>query len=67
MEALAAEFNFDSDERRIRCAPHFLNITTKAMMYGSKRYNFNELLAHFWGGGGLYDRRRRAAPIVRRN
>jgi hypothetical protein len=48
MEALAAEFDFDSNERRIRCAPHFLDLTTKAMMYGSKRDDFNELLLH-WG------------------
>jgi len=48
MEALAAEFDFDKDERRIRCAPHFLNLAVRAMMYGSKRDNFDELLAH-WG------------------
>ncbi|KAK8912300.1 putative AC9 transposase [Metarhizium anisopliae] len=48
MEALGAEFNFDQHERRIRCAPHFLNRTVRAMMYGSKGDNFNELLAH-WG------------------
>ncbi|KAM6516892.1 hypothetical protein FSOLCH5_007836 [Fusarium solani] len=48
MEALASEFDFDKDERRIRCAPHFLNLAVKAMMYGSKKDNFNELLAH-WG------------------
>ncbi|KAG6989236.1 putative AC transposase [Fusarium oxysporum f. sp. conglutinans] len=48
MGALAAEFDFDSNERRIRCAPHFLDLTTKAMMYGSKRDDFNELLVH-WG------------------
>ncbi|KAG4275825.1 hypothetical protein FPRO04_14334 [Fusarium proliferatum] len=48
MEALAAEFDFDSNERRIRCAPHFLDLTAKAMMYGSKRDDFNELLVH-WG------------------
>ncbi|KAG7404332.1 putative AC transposase [Fusarium oxysporum f. sp. rapae] len=48
MEALAAEFDFDKDERRIRCAPHFLNLAVRAMMYGSKSDNFNELLAH-WG------------------
>ncbi|KAF5120896.1 putative AC9 transposase [Metarhizium anisopliae] len=47
-EALGAEFNFDQHERRIRCAPHFLNRTVRAMMYGSKGDNFNELLAH-WG------------------
>ncbi|KAI8417250.1 hypothetical protein FOFC_03563 [Fusarium oxysporum] len=48
MEALAAEFDFDKDERRIRCAPHFLNLAVRAMMYGSKSDNFDELLAH-WG------------------
>ncbi|XP_044717053.1 reverse transcriptase (RNA-dependent DNA polymerase) domain-containing protein [Hirsutella rhossiliensis] len=26
VEALAAEFDFDREERRIRCAPHFLNL-----------------------------------------
>jgi hypothetical protein len=48
MEALGAEFDFDRAERRIRCAPHFLNLAVRAMMYGSKRDNFEELLAH-WG------------------
>ncbi|KNB17842.1 hypothetical protein FOXG_22068 [Fusarium oxysporum f. sp. lycopersici 4287] len=48
MEALAAEFDFDKDERHIRCAPHFLNLAVRAMMYGSKSDNFDELLAH-WG------------------
>lgn len=48
MEALAAEFDFDKAERRIRCAPHFLNLAVRAMMYGSKSDNFDELLAH-WG------------------
>ncbi|RFN43384.1 ribonuclease h-like protein [Fusarium flagelliforme] len=47
MEALAAEFDFDKDERRIRCAPHFLNLAVRAMMYGSKSDNFDELLAHW--------------------
>jgi hypothetical protein len=46
MEALAIEFDFNKTERRIRCAPHFLNLTVQAMMYGSKKDNFNELLAH---------------------
>jgi hypothetical protein len=31
-----------------RCAPHFLNLAVKAMMYGGKKDNFDELLAH-WG------------------
>ncbi|EFZ03855.2 hAT family dimerization domain protein [Metarhizium robertsii] len=48
MEALGTEFGFDRDERRIRCAPHFLNLAVRSMMYGSKRDNFGELLAH-WG------------------
>ncbi|OAQ58230.1 ribonuclease H-like protein [Pochonia chlamydosporia 170] len=48
MEALGHEFDFDQHERRIRCAPHFLNLSVKAMMYGGKRDNFAELLAH-WG------------------
>ncbi|KAM3547718.1 hypothetical protein MY1884_009465 [Beauveria asiatica] len=47
-DALATEFGFDRDERRIRCAPHFLTLAAKAMMYGSKRDNFAELLTH-WG------------------
>jgi hypothetical protein len=47
-EALANEFDFDQYERRIRCAPHFLNLAVKAMMYGGKKDNFDELLAH-WG------------------
>ncbi len=47
-ESLATEFGFDRDERRIHCAPHFLNLAAKAMMYGSKRDNFAELLTH-WG------------------
>jgi hypothetical protein len=48
MEALGTEFGFDKGERRIRCAPHFLNLAVRSMMYGSKRDNFAELLAH-WG------------------
>lgn len=48
MEALGAEFDFDWEERRIRCAPHVLNLAVRAMMYGSKKDNFDELLAH-WG------------------
>ncbi|KAL9561335.1 hypothetical protein ACKAV7_014690 [Fusarium commune] len=48
MEALAAKFDFDKDKRRIRCAPYFLNLAVRAMMYGSKSDNFNELLA-YWG------------------
>ncbi|KAF5973444.1 ribonuclease H [Fusarium coicis] len=48
MEVLAAEFDFDKYERRIRCAPHLLNLAVRAMMYGSKSDNFDELLAH-WG------------------
>lgn len=46
MEALAAEFDFDKDERRIRCAHHFPNLAVWAMMYGSKTDNFDEL-AHW--------------------
>src|ERR1700759_4866587 len=48
MEALGTEFGFDRDERRIRCAPRFLNLAVRSMMYGSKRDNFAELLTH-WG------------------
>ena len=48
MQALGTEFGFDEVERRIRCAPHFLNLAVRAMMYGSKRDNFGELLA-YWG------------------
>jgi hypothetical protein len=48
LEALGKEFGFDKNERRIRCAPHFLNLAVRAMMYGNKRDNFDELLAH-WG------------------
>ncbi|KAK9446351.1 Ribonuclease H-like protein [Metarhizium brunneum] len=48
METLGIEFDFDWDERRICCAPHVLNLAVRAMMYGSKRDNFNDLLAH-WG------------------
>lgn len=47
-EVLANEFGFDQHERRIRCGPHFLNLAVKAMMYGGKKDNFAELLAH-WG------------------
>jgi hypothetical protein len=48
MEALSTKFDFDKGKHCIRCAPHFLNLTVRAMMYGSKRDNFNELLA-YWG------------------
>lgn len=40
METLAQEFDFDRHERRIRCAPHFLNLLVKAMMYGGKKRQF---------------------------
>ncbi|KJZ68890.1 hypothetical protein HIM_11723 [Hirsutella minnesotensis 3608] len=46
MHAHSTEFGFGKEERRIRCAPDFLNLAVKAMMYGSKRDNFEELLAH---------------------
>ncbi len=52
IEALATEFGFDGDERRIRCAPHFLNLAVKALMYGSKKDNFVELLT-YWGDKGF--------------
>ncbi|KAI1097150.1 hypothetical protein F4804DRAFT_328466 [Jackrogersella minutella] len=45
MDALAKEFDFDAHERRIRCAPHCLNLVTKSMMYGNKRDDIDELLA----------------------
>jgi hypothetical protein len=48
MEALAIEFDFNKQERRICCASYFLNLTVQAMMYGSKKDNFDELLA-YWG------------------
>lgn len=54
MDALASEFGFDKQERRIRCAPHFLNLTVRAMMYGSKTDNFKELVAH-WGDKDFMD------------
>lgn len=54
MDALASEFAFDRQERRIRCAPHFLNLTVQAMMYGSKTDNFKELVAH-WGDKDFMD------------
>jgi len=44
MEAMGAYFGFDPAERRISCAPHTINLVTKAMMYGTKRDNFAELL-----------------------
>jgi hypothetical protein len=46
MDALASEFGFDKEERRIRCAPYFLNLTVRAIMYGSKIDNFKELVAY---------------------
>ncbi|OAQ59799.1 ribonuclease H-like protein [Purpureocillium lilacinum] len=54
MDALASEFGFDKQERRIRCAPHFLNLTVRAMMYGSKSENFKELVDH-WGDKDFMD------------
>ncbi|KHO10676.1 FluG domain-containing protein [Metarhizium robertsii ARSEF 23] len=48
MEALAYEFDFDQYERRIRCAPYFLNLAVEAMMYGGKKDNFAELLSDLW-------------------
>jgi hypothetical protein len=54
MDALALEFGFNKEECRIRCAPHFLNLTVQAMMYGSKMDNFRELVAH-WGDKDFMD------------
>lgn len=48
MKVLAQEFDFDQHERRIRCAPHFLNLSVEAMMHGGKRDNFAELF-EYWG------------------
>lgn len=45
MEDLAFEHGFSSEERRIRCAAHILNLCVRAMLYGSKRENFAAIVA----------------------
>jgi hypothetical protein len=44
--ALTKKYGFDADERRIRCAPYFINLVVKAMIYGagSKKVFFADLL-----------------------
>ena len=54
MEALGREFSFDHTERRIRCAPHCLNLVVKAMLYGSKKDNIAQLL-EAWGDADFDD------------
>jgi len=54
MGALGREFSFDSAERRIRCAPHCLNLVVKSMLYGSKKDNIAQLL-DAWGDADFDD------------
>jgi hypothetical protein len=44
MEFLGAEFDFDPEDRRLRCAPHLLNLVVKAMMYGTGKDDMEELV-----------------------
>lgn len=54
MQALAKHFGFDPAERHISCAPHTINLCTKAMMYGTKSADFRELLVGL-GGDAIID------------
>ncbi|EXU94617.1 reverse transcriptase domain protein [Metarhizium robertsii] len=45
MEELAFEHNFSSEERRIRCGPHVINLSVRDLLYGSKRENFAAIVA----------------------
>jgi hypothetical protein len=47
MKSLGYEFGFDSGERRIRCAPHSINLAVRSMLYGNKNDNFEELVEHW--------------------
>lgn len=44
MECLGRELDFDPRERRIRCAPHFINLAVQSMLYGNKSDNIEELV-----------------------
>lgn len=39
IKELAFEYGFSSEERRIRCACHAINLSVRATLYGSKRDN----------------------------
>lgn len=45
MEELAFEHNFSSEERRIRCGPHVINLSVRDLLYGSKRENIAAIVA----------------------
>lgn len=49
IDFLADEYDFDAAERRIRCAPHTINLAVRSMIYGdgAKKVAFDELLGHF--------------------
>jgi hypothetical protein len=49
MQALGHEFEFDTNdsERRIRCSPHFINLTVQSILYGNKSDNIGELFENY--------------------
>ncbi|KAI1874248.1 uncharacterized protein JN550_002827 [Neoarthrinium moseri] len=54
IEALSKVYLFKPDERRIRCAPHTINLAVRSMMYGdgAKKTDFHELLGKFQADSG---------------
>ncbi|KAM3537512.1 hypothetical protein ARSEF1564_009566 [Beauveria bassiana] len=45
MENIAFELGFCATERRIRCAAHILNLSVRAMLYGSKGENLASIVS----------------------
>ena len=47
MQALGHEFKFDTNKRRIRCSPHFIDLTVQSILYGNKSDNIGELFENY--------------------
>ncbi|KAK6850539.1 ribonuclease H-like protein [Apiospora arundinis] len=67
MAKLGELFHFDAEERRIRCAPHIINLVTKSIIYGSRSDDFNVLLEglddHITDNNELLDQALRRLPV----
>ncbi len=42
MEAIAAEYGFDVEKRRLRCAGHIINLIARSLLYGFDKTLFEE-------------------------
>ena len=67
MAKLGELFHFDAEERRIRCAPHIINLVTKSIIYGSRSDDFSVLLEglgdHITDNNELLDQALRRLPV----